>query len=144
MRTPSLVLSVLLAAPWLTAEASTPSEVRCLAENLYHEARGEGTMGMLAVGQVTLNRVKDKRWPSSVCRVVYQHKQFSWTIKPPPIRDAKSWAFAKTLASMLLSPRYSFSTIDATHYVRRDLHRKVSWTRKLQVATRIGRHVFYV
>lgn len=139
-----LILSMLLVSTWSTVEASTPTEVRCLAENLYHEARGEGTMGMLAVGQVTLNRVKDKRWPSTVCGVVYQPKQFSWTTDKPPIRDKASWAFAKTIAAMLLNPRYSFDWTSATHYVRSDLHRRVSWTRSLQVVARIGNHVFYV
>lgn len=29
---------------------------------------------------VTLNRVKSKNYPDTVCDVVYQHKQFSWTL----------------------------------------------------------------
>ena len=35
------------------------NEIKCLAENIYFEARGESTAGKMAVALVTLNRVKD-------------------------------------------------------------------------------------
>ena len=47
-------------------------EARCLAENIYHEARNQGTAGWLAVAAVTLNRVTDDRFPDSICDVVFQ------------------------------------------------------------------------
>ena len=61
-------------------------EVKCLAQNIYWEARNQSIQGMYAIADVTLNRVKDKRWPSTVCEVVKQRKnaggkwvcQFSW------------------------------------------------------------------
>ena len=46
--------------------------VQCLAMNMYHEARDQGTAGGLAVSAVVLNRVKDSRFPNSVCEVVLQ------------------------------------------------------------------------
>ena len=46
--------------------------VRCLALNMYHEARSQGTAGLFAVSAVVLNRVNDKRFPNSVCEVIYQ------------------------------------------------------------------------
>ena len=49
-------------------------EVKCLAQNIYWEARNQSIQGMYAVADVTLNRVKDKRWPSTVCEVVKQRK----------------------------------------------------------------------
>ena len=45
-------------------------QVECLAKNIYHEARGESTAGMFAVGFVTLNRVMDSRYPNTICGVV--------------------------------------------------------------------------
>ena len=39
-------------------------EVRCLATNIYWEARNQSIQGMYAVADVTLNRVKDDRWPA--------------------------------------------------------------------------------
>jgi len=46
--------------------------IECLALNIYHEARNLSTAGRLAVAQVTLNRVGSKKFPSSICDVVYQ------------------------------------------------------------------------
>ena len=49
----------------------SPSEhIQCLAMNMYHEARDQGTAGKLAVSAVVLNRVNDERFPNSVCEVV--------------------------------------------------------------------------
>ena len=57
-------------------------EARCLAENIYHEARGQGTAGWLAVAAVTLNRVTDERFPDTICGVVFQAEtRESWKTK---------------------------------------------------------------
>ena len=54
--------------------------VTCLALNIYHEARGSSRLDQLGVASVTLNRVDSKRWPDTVCGVVYQPWAFSWTM----------------------------------------------------------------
>jgi spore germination cell wall hydrolase CwlJ-like protein len=54
-------------------------ELICLAENIYHEARGEWDRGQIAVAHVTLNRVDHPHWPDTICEVVYEPWQFSWT-----------------------------------------------------------------
>lgn len=59
--------------------SATESELRCLMRNMYHEAYGEGDLGMVAVAYVTLNRVANRHYPGSICNVVYQPYQFSWT-----------------------------------------------------------------
>ena len=61
----------------------------CLAVNMYHEARDQGTAGRLAVSAVVLNRVRDRRFPNTVCEVVYQAQMKpSWkTGEPLPIRN---------------------------------------------------------
>ena len=41
----------------------------CLALNMYHEARGQGIAGELAVTAVVLNRVNDKRYPNTMIHV---------------------------------------------------------------------------
>jgi|GEM_PF-3072160 len=45
----------------------------CLAQAIYHEARGESEIGQRAVANVILNRVVSKRYPSTVCGVVFQN-----------------------------------------------------------------------
>lgn len=47
-------------------------ETMCLAMNVYHEARNQGTAGQLAVASVTLNRVNDSRFPNTICGVVHE------------------------------------------------------------------------
>ena len=53
--------------------SSTPiAVVECLAMNIYHEARNQPFAGQLAVASVVINRVRDERFPDTVCEVVRQ------------------------------------------------------------------------
>ena len=66
------------------------AELKCMADNVYFEARNQIGEGQRAVAHVTLNRVKSRKFPNTVCGVVKQgrihknghpvrHKcQFSW------------------------------------------------------------------
>ena len=47
-----------------------------LAKMIHGEARGEPYIGMVAVGAVILNRVKDKKFPDSVYGVCFQPGAF--------------------------------------------------------------------
>ena len=47
-------------------------QATCLAKNMYYEARSQGLAGQLAVSLVVLNRVKDNRYPNTICEVVHQ------------------------------------------------------------------------
>ena len=59
--------------------ATNQPQLYCLAMNIYHEARAESLAGQFAVADVTLNRVKDTRYPGSICDVVMQAKmKESW------------------------------------------------------------------
>ena len=44
----------------------------CLAKNVYFEDSKPTTCGQLAVVSVTINRVNDKRFPNTICGVVYE------------------------------------------------------------------------
>ena len=52
--------------------ASGDAEWQCLAEAIYFEARGEPIEGQVAVAEVVLNRVDDRRYPKTVCGVTNQ------------------------------------------------------------------------
>ena len=85
-----VVFTVIVAAAMLAATQSKADEqMRCLALNIYHEARSETAEGQLAIAHTTLNRVKSSKFPNTICKVVKQarykngkllkHKcQFSW------------------------------------------------------------------
>ncbi|XGC82005.1 cell wall hydrolase [Bdellovibrio bacteriovorus] len=55
------------------------SAATCLLCNCYHETRGESRDGMVAVAKVVLSRADSGVFPSSICGVIYQDSQFSWT-----------------------------------------------------------------
>jgi N-acetylmuramoyl-L-alanine amidase len=55
------------------------NDLFCMVQNLYYESRGESVLGQAAVAYVTLNRVRSPAYPDSVCDVVWQPGQFSWT-----------------------------------------------------------------
>ena len=58
----------------------------CLAQNIFFESSVDNKAGMAAVADVTLNRVKDTRYPNTVCEVVYQAiMKESWKTKQYPI-----------------------------------------------------------
>jgi spore germination cell wall hydrolase CwlJ-like protein len=59
--------------------AISDREKTCLIRNVFFEAGSESHEGKIAVAQVTWNRLKDGRWGSDICRVVYAPGQFSWT-----------------------------------------------------------------
>ena len=49
----------------------------CLIRAMYFESNRSSRQGLLAVGTVVMNRVESPKFPSSVCGVVGQHKQFA-------------------------------------------------------------------
>jgi spore germination cell wall hydrolase CwlJ-like protein len=57
-------------------------QVECLAQNIYFESGHESEEGQIAVGMVTMNRVKSGIFPDTICGVVKQKTQstcqFSW------------------------------------------------------------------
>lgn len=114
-------------------------ELICLARNIYHEARGEAYKGQLAVAIVTLNRVKSKKYSNSICGVVYQHKQFSWTLNKNKITDRAAWDKAIHVAQYAIVKYDDLKTFKATHY--HHIRIKPRWG--LQKVAKIGNHVFY-
>mgnify|MGYP003628329525 CR=1 FL=1 len=58
----------------------------CLALNVYHEAKNQSLIGQIAVAQVVMNRVRDERYPDTVCEVVEQGPTYSWK-KDYPVKN---------------------------------------------------------
>jgi spore germination cell wall hydrolase CwlJ-like protein len=136
-----LVLALTLIG--FTANATTYSEkqLNCLAQNIYHEARGEPDSGQLAVAFVTLNRTEDERFPNSICNVVYQTGQFSWTKRNPKIKERDAWNDAKIIAkrAVFLYTEGKDNTRGAV-YFDGGKHKQPFHKRR---TIRIGNHSFY-
>jgi spore germination cell wall hydrolase CwlJ-like protein len=140
------LLAFLLMFPMLSyAVAPVPYEdLQCLTDNIYFEARGEPIIGQAMVGHSVLNRVKDSRWPKSICKVVYQKSQYSWTAeKGKPIDDLKTYKMINDLAYTLLENRDSQEASGVTNYLRCDWREKVDWWKPMVFLGQIGDHCFY-
>lgn len=146
-------------------------ELYCLAQNVYFEAKSEPLAGQYAVADVVLNRVKDTRYPNTICEVVKegpikeswktrQHAdlpddqrvyfprrnkcQFSWYCdgKPDTIRDGDAWRQAQIVAYRITyNEKHRGLTEGATHYHADYVHPK--WASTLQLVGRIATHIFY-
>jgi spore germination cell wall hydrolase CwlJ-like protein len=69
--------------------AFSDTELECLAKNIYFEARGESLSGMVAVANVTMNRVNHDKFPNTICGVVKQAKYYTnWKGNRVPRRNA--------------------------------------------------------
>ena len=150
-----------------TAEAGefhTPnSEQKCLADNIYWEARNQTAKGMIGVALVTRNRVLDSRFPHSYCEVVIQgptkpswkdpniriplrHRcQFSWYCDGKsdivPYYDLDVYEFARTIAFKIYNGKLEDFTDGATHYHANYVSPEWAETKTWTVA--IDDHIFY-
>lgn len=117
-------------------------DLECLAEALYFEARGEGRKGQAAVAEVILNRVDSRRFPSTICGVVNQRAQFSYTIGgKKPIRNRKAYARVHAVAKAALEGGPRNLTGGATYFHTPSVRPK--WASRFQRTVRIGQHIFY-
>lgn len=136
-------------AEWLASQpvpAGGP-ELTCLAEALYHEARGESLAGQVAVAEVILNRVDDAAFPGSVCGVVKQGNargcQFSYICdgKPDRVREPGAYARVAKIAKAMLDGAPRGLTDGATYFHTPAV--RPTWSKRFTRTTRIGSHIFY-
>lgn len=118
-----------------------------LALNIYYESGNQPALGKIAVGVVTLNRIRDPRFSDTIEEVVKEHKQFSWykpnkTYSP---KDPKTWSECLEISKMLLK-------IDENHAIMRMFegvthfhasYVKPEWRKSMTKVTQIGDHIFY-
>ena len=123
----------------------------CLAQAMYFEARSEPIEGWQAVGDVVINRVRDQRYPNTVCDVVFQGEfrrhncQFSFACDGRSDRayNKSFWQQAYDLAGELLIKGSNSEVAGiATHYHADYV--EPQWSVHMQPVTKIGRHIFYV
>ena len=144
-----LAVVMLLLSPLCLAD---DEEIDCLAQNIYWEARNQSVNGMYAVAKVTINRVKDSRWPSTVCAVVKQRKlrggswicQFSWYcdgLSDNPRYD-EYWNLAFLVASATIKYGTEDNFLPKTYWYH---SYKVNpyWASSYRHKATIGDHIFY-
>ena len=131
----------------LVADHSTGTtddrEHECLATAVYFESKGESLQGQLSVAEVVLNRVASGKFPSTICGVVKQPRQFSFVRGgrfPPIARSSAAWKKAVAVATIaqrdLADSPAGKALFFHANYVR------PGWRGLTRVAT-VGNHIFY-
>ena len=122
------------------------AQIQCLAENAYFEAGNQSTNGKIAVTNVVMNRVNDrrKRFGSTPCAVVSQKTggtcQFSWKCeRHKVIRSGEQYAASRKIAEQVYLGNYTDITNGAKYY--HTAYVNPGWA--LKIVARIGAHIFY-
>jgi spore germination cell wall hydrolase CwlJ-like protein len=141
-RTPADILGL--------TDETRPAAVRCMANAVYFEARGEPVSGQIAVAQVVLNRALSGFYPRDVCGVVYQNShrhlacQFTFSCDgiPDVVTEPDMFSRAERIAVDMLDGRLWIEDVGkATHY---HANWVLPWWRRLMNnLISIGVHIFY-
>jgi spore germination cell wall hydrolase CwlJ-like protein len=129
-------------------------QIKCLGLNIYHEARSSSLDDQKAVALVTINRAKSNVWPNTICEVVYQNKQFSWThtIKDPTPKESLAWQQAHQIAKEMYAHRWKSNdeyqmadfTSGANHYYQPSMVKTPIWAKgdNVKQTKKIGQHIY--
>lgn len=159
MKKTLLILFVSLGTTLHAAEyVSKENEIRCLAKNVFFEARGEPISGQFAVAHVTMNRLnynirntyRHRRavGPTTICGVVFQRSrrgcQFSWVCKLNRLRQPSERELVRIEENIVL-PVIKGQKRDNTQRARFFHSTQVlpNWAHTKQKTTQIGAHIFY-
>ena len=135
------------------SEITIAEEANCLAKNLYWESRNQTVNSMYAVAEVVMSRVKDSRWPDTVCGVIKQKRhgicQFSWYCDDQSDdpwlhipQERVAWQLAKIVANVVLEHGPTNLTKGALWYHSNKVRPRWSY---VYVPIRvIEDHIFYV
>ena len=148
------------------------SPIDCLTKNIYFEAKNQSIAGQIAVALVVLNRVKDKRFPNTICAVIYEGPtyeswktrqipdlpkesrkyyprrdrcQFSWYCdgKSDEPKEKKVYQRLLTISKSIVYNTINFIDItDGATHYHAD-YVKPAWAKVKTRTTRIGNHIFY-
>lgn len=153
----NLDFSYIIEDPIKASDLLAEQDLRCLVLNSYYEARNQEEEAIMGVVMVTLNRLKDRRYPNNVCDVIKQSKtdymgriilnqcQFSWYCDGKSDNPKDSVAYMRvqdiTERALLLWNSNKDITHGATHYHANYVN--PDWAYSLNRVAAIGDHVFY-
>jgi len=134
----------------LTTPPAIPgSDLECMTQAIYYEARNESEDGQAAVAEVVLNRTRAGTYPRSVCQVVYQRNsrtcQFTFTCDGSIGRgrvNMTAWARAERIAREVMDGRKA-QLLPASSVNYHANYVRPSWGRRLERVRQIGAHIFY-
>ena len=131
----------------------------CLAQNIYHEARNESTAGMVAVANVTINRMQDPSFPDTICEVVFEGPHFTSQIsgKLYPYKNRCQFSWYCDGKSDAVNNKRKFNKIfELSDYVIRNPYDitdgalfyhadyvNPGWASRMNKVAQIDAHIFY-
>jgi spore germination cell wall hydrolase CwlJ-like protein len=130
--------------PAIALNAHDKRQIQCLAQNAYFEAGNQSIKGKIAVTNVVMNRVEDKRFPKTPCGVINQRTgsscQFSWVCQGKKhIRSTQQYTSAQRVAEQVYLGNITDVTRGAKFYHANYVNPR--WN--LQRVITIGDHIFY-
>jgi spore germination cell wall hydrolase CwlJ-like protein len=163
---------LLLFSVVISTNALAETDLECMSKNIYFEGQNQSFAGQLSIGLVVLNRVKDTRFPNSVCEVIYEgpikeswrtkvnlslpdtkriyypirHRcQFSWYCdgKPDEIKDSNTYAKIEYVASLLLDENITVKDITEGATHYHAYYVAPDWGKDHVKILQIDDHIFY-
>ncbi len=124
--------------------------MKCLAEAVYFESRGEPVRGQIAVAQVIMNRVFSPFYPNDVCGVVHQSNgrgcQFSYNCDgiPNVVTEPDAMARALHIARDMINGKLWMPEVaKATHYHAYYVRPTPTGSTRCTTISTMGVHTFY-
>lgn len=124
-----------------TANVTIDDEFHCLATAVYFESKGEPLEGQLAVAQVILNRVEARTFANSICGVVHQPKQFSFSKTAKIPYHSQNWRTAIAISKIAIDEQWQEIAPDALFFHANYV--SPSWRQRLVRVSQVGAHIFY-
>ena len=133
----------------------TERDLDCLAQAIYHEARGESQVGQLAVANVIVNRARSGKFPSTLCGVIYQNAdkgrhrcQFTFACdgRSDAPGERHAWARSAALAQEVYAEFALGDAVGAVPGSALYYHTtavRPSWANTYSAVAQIGSHIFY-
>ncbi len=128
----------------LPAGEQMSDDMRCLAQAVYFESRGEPLDGQLAVARVVINRAESSLFPDDYCSVVTQRAQFSFVHGgriPAPNTSSQAWQRARAIARIAHQELWDSAAADSLYFHAASVSPR--WARNKATRARIDSHIFY-
>jgi len=137
-------LSELVGDMPVTGETALAPDMKCLAQAVYFEARGEPIEGQLAVAEVVINRARSGLYPDNYCDVVTQPAQFSFVRRgriPEADETSDAWQRAEAIAEIAQQNLWQSKASDALYF--HATYVRPSWAHQKVQLAQIDTHIFY-
>jgi spore germination cell wall hydrolase CwlJ-like protein len=125
-------------------QSDLSADLKCLAQAVYFEARGEPIEGQLAVAEVVINRARSGLYPDNYCDVVTQPAQFSFVRHgqiPAADETSAAWQRAEAIAEIAQQNLWQSKASDALYF--HATYVRPSWAHQKVQLAQIDTHIFY-